>query len=368
MKTVSTLSTFEKFEFIELCKEIFRTYIKLNDLANPLRYTTPLYPIINATNEKLDFLYEDNVLFTYNVISYDTNPSGPVALIGSNLDLFQSYYFENTPSNRQDAIKLLEKTLFESLRSIFKYIEIKDNCNNFIQVNYIFLSNLDLDLAEFDYNSWIDTQLNQYYPNVHFQIGTSISILSNLNTFENVKEKYLNIVNKQQSLIILPTETGLQVVPIAYLGLNRITDISAIEPCNIFVRSEQRIIEFDNAVDEFNELLKSPRISEEKFQAFFERHPIFLTGFSYKSIRSKVVLEREKDDPLIPDFFLEPASHKYWDIIDIKKPTTKIIIPKKNRQRFSANVFEAVAQMRTYGNYFDDPKHREWLSREYGIQ
>lgn len=367
MKHVSILSTLDRNEFEDLCVEIVKDFVASTDLANPMRYTTPISPIINVTDDNVTFLHKSGLSFTYNVMSHDGTPSGPVAHIVNDLDLFQSHYFEHTPSRRHDSLKILKESLLESLKRIFKYIESHDKHDDFSNVNYIFLSNIDLDLTEIDYSKWIDDNLNSHYPNVHFQIGTSLSILNNISTSTAVKEKYLNIVNDQQALLILPTETGIQAVPFDFLGLNRIKDISGIEPCNILVRSDRRIREIDNALDEFNELLNRIDAKEDDFQQFFIRHPVFLTGFSYKSIRSKVILEREDADPLIPDFFLEPVSRKFWDIVEIKKPEARFVIRKKNRERFSSNVFEAVAQVRAYGNYFDDPRHRKLIAQKYGI-
>jgi len=94
---------------------------------------------------------------------------------------------------------------------------------------------------------------------------------------------------------------------------------------------------------------------------------VFLTGLSYKTVRSKIVLDREDKGPLIPDFFVEPAHGTLWDILDIKRPTAKLWTGTKNRERFSSNVYELVAQLREYGNYFDNPKHRSQIQARYGI-
>ena len=194
-----------------------------------------------------------------------------------------------------------------------------------------------------------------------------MTILSALNAEENVRACYLKIVKKNGAVIILPSQDGQKAVTFDSLGLTRLADVSIKTPFNVLIKSDARVCAIDKAIEQLNELLKDSDSSEEDFHEFFSKHPIFLTGLSYKTIRSKIVLEREEEGPLIPDFFLEPVTIGLWDILDIKKLKAKIWTQKKNRERFSSNVHEVVAQLREYGNYFDDRGNRELIKSRYGI-
>ncbi len=103
-------------------------------------------------------------------------------------------------------------------------------------------------------------------------------------------------------------------------------------------------------------------------QEFFERYPDFILGEDYGSLHSKIVLENAKGENLIPDFMLEPTdTSKLCDIIELKKPSQKIYVFKKNRIRFSVAVLEAAAQLRTYGNYFENREQRDKIYKQYGL-
>ena len=117
----------------------------------------------------------------------------------------------------------------------------------------------------------------------------------------------------------------------------------------------------------FTSLLSNPSSSENDFQVFFERHPEFLKMLGYKSIYPSVVLERDDGSYLKPDFMLEPFDGEFWDILDIKKPNPKIIVGQRDRKDFSHQVHQLAAQLREYGSYFDEERHRARIKDKYGI-
>lgn len=368
MKKFSVLNTLEESEFYSLCKSIIQDYLISTQKDDSLRFTSPFYPIINVRQDNVDFLQYNGLSFNYNIMSHDSTPGDDWARIVHPLDLFQSYYFTYTPTSVSDCLYFLKKSILNSLEVILKFVTEKEKIQDFTEINYIFLSNIDFDFSKIDYAKWISDNLNNHFSNVNFQIATSISILNNLSNSKIVKEKYLNIINKNDSIIIIPVEKGIKAVNFCYAGLDIISDVDKDVPFNIFVKSNRRALELDKSIDEFNDLINNEKAIEDDFQSFFIKNPIFLTGLSYSAIRSKVILERKEGNPLIPDFFLEPIYNQYWDILDLKRPTTKLIINKKNRVRFSHHVHEAVAQLRTYGNYFNDSSNRDLIKSKYGIQ
>src|SRR5262249_18970007 len=114
-------------------------------------------------------------------------------------------------------------------------------------------------------------------------------------------------------------------------------------------------------IEEFESLINCSRTSERQLQKFFEAHPKFLLGQEYESIHPQILLEREHDGPLIPDFLLKPFDHGFCDILDLKLPRDPIIVGQHNRERFSAAIYEAAAQLRRYRDYFEEDHHRTQL-------
>jgi hypothetical protein len=121
-------------------------------------------------------------------------------------------------------------------------------------------------------------------------------------------------------------------------------------------------------VREFEELVNSRYASESDIHRFFEEHPNFLLGQEYRQLHSKILLERDEAGPLIPDFMLQPFDDDLCDLLELKLPHEPIVVGRANRKRFSSAVQEAVAQLRTYRDYFDDRSRREEIQRRYGIR
>jgi hypothetical protein len=91
-------------------------------------------------------------------------------------------------------------------------------------------------------------------------------------------------------------------------------------------------------------------------------------GLEYDRIIAQPILERTPDEGnLIPDFFLAPVGRSNADILDLKLPKEKLIVGKKNRKRWSSSIHEAIAQIREYRDFFEDPIRRESVHRRYGL-
>lgn len=113
------------------------------------------------------------------------------------------------------------------------------------------------------------------------------------------------------------------------------------------------------------DLINQPDVGEQELQEFFERHPHLLAGVDYGRVEPHPRLERLDQGVLIPDFMLEPKSGGFADILDLKKPNTKIVAGKTDRLRPSAAISEAAAQLREYRAWFDEPTHREEFRDRY---
>jgi hypothetical protein len=109
-------------------------------------------------------------------------------------------------------------------------------------------------------------------------------------------------------------------------------------------------------------------VPEHELQTFLAEHPEIFEALGYSKIYPHLVLERDDGSELIPDFMLEPIYDKWWDILDIKVPEKPTIVGTPDRQRFSADVSELVAQLREYGAAFEDPNLARRVEEKYGVK
>lgn len=163
----------------------------------------------------------------------------------------------------------------------------------------------------------------------------------------------------QERIRVLPT-TMLPTAAVD-LGLARQTRVA---PWLLYRRSRELWLPGAAALEE---LINDPNVSEQALQDFFERHPRLLARNDHDRVLPHPVLARDEGGDLIPDFMLEPQND-FADILDLKLPAQPVVVGKANRLRQSAAVSEAMAQVREYRAYFDDPRHREHFERRYGAR
>lgn len=125
---------------------------------------------------------------------------------------------------------------------------------------------------------------------------------------------------------------------------------------------------FTTEISEFERLINSPDTHERHLQAFLEQHPNFLRGLNYENIYPQLVLERDGQGPLKPDFILEPYADSFCDILDIKLPSQNLIVGKKDRATLAAGLHEVAAQLREYAAYFEERKYQKFVQDTYGIR
>lgn len=121
------------------------------------------------------------------------------------------------------------------------------------------------------------------------------------------------------------------------------------------------------AIEELEALINSDA-SEGRFHDFFENHPEFLlTLGDYKAMHPQLVLHEDDGGKLIPDFFLEKLTSDFCNICDLKKPTRDLIRHQRHRARFRDAVYEAIAQLQAYRDWFEDRRNRELFRSRYGL-
>ena len=161
-------------------------------------------------------------------------------------------------------------------------------------------------------------------------------------------------INGKNRLIVL-TRDG------HYQFLDELSNLHKI----IYVVSSETLA-LQAAVEELESLMNDLNAKEKDFQDFFERHRDFIHNDEYKDAHPHIVLSNNEDKQLIPDFVLEPiVSSSLCDLLELKLPSVKVFVLKKNRMHFSAAVTEACAQLRIYAEFFDEEKNRITFQNTY---
>jgi hypothetical protein len=125
---------------------------------------------------------------------------------------------------------------------------------------------------------------------------------------------------------------------------------------------------FSEEISEFERLLNNPSTRERHIQSFLERHSTFLTGLNYANVYPQLVLERDDNTHLRPDFILEPFDDAWCDILDIKLPTQSLIVGRRDRAMLAAGISEVAAQLREYAAYFEEERYRKFVREKYGLK
>lgn len=125
---------------------------------------------------------------------------------------------------------------------------------------------------------------------------------------------------------------------------------------------------FSEEIAKFEYLINNPGTKERHIQRFLELHPQFLRGLNYENIYPQIVLERDEDGPLRPDFILEPFKDAFCDILDLKLPSQNLFVGRKDRATLASALHEVAAQLREYAAYFEQEKYRKMVYEKYGLR
>ncbi len=125
---------------------------------------------------------------------------------------------------------------------------------------------------------------------------------------------------------------------------------------------------YTSEILELEDMINSRVTREADLQHFFEQHPSFLRLWDFRDVYSQVVLTREEDGELIPDFLLIDQDLQQATVVDLKLPQKHIAVGTKNRRHFSQAVEEAKAQLRQYQSWFDDRHNRLKLRDRFGLE
>lgn len=123
-------------------------------------------------------------------------------------------------------------------------------------------------------------------------------------------------------------------------------------------------------VELFESLINRPDISENDLQRFFVENPHFLVTARLMQALSHVRLEGTDGKVLIPDFVLKPIvalqRDSTWEVVDLKLPQAKLLAGPRDHGKFSSEVIKAIAQVKDYRDYFEDPRNAASIQQALG--
>jgi hypothetical protein len=166
---------------------------------------------------------------------------------------------------------------------------------------------------------------------------------------------------------LLPTEDGIRLVELGESVTSEI-EFGGHGLARLLYTWEMGSHELGTNIKELEHLINSKDVRESDFQSFFEQHAEFLTAHQYSAAHPHLVLSRDGEGPLIPDFLLEPFDQNdLADLLELKLPNVPIVVGTKDRRRLSAKVAEASAQLRTYRDYFEDRRNIASFQERSGL-
>jgi len=127
-----------------------------------------------------------------------------------------------------------------------------------------------------------------------------------------------------------------------------------------------RLIPF-RIISALEAMISGESLNELEIQNFLLLHPEILQTLGYSNVRPHICLYTEDKEKLIPDFLLEIPGGGGFDILDLKLPSTRIVV-RKPYLRMSNQLVKAVAQLRKYSKFFDSAAHRKQFIRRYGLE
>jgi hypothetical protein len=134
------------------------------------------------------------------------------------------------------------------------------------------------------------------------------------------------------------------------------------------VDRDPRGIQYES--DLFEALINGTETDEHQLQKFFVENPHFLADARISQPLAHVRLEGQAGGLLIPDFVIKPIvayqRDSNWEVLDLKKPSVRLLAGNSRHVRLSHEVTQAIAQLRDYGDYFRNPENTQRVFHALG--
>jgi hypothetical protein len=162
---------------------------------------------------------------------------------------------------------------------------------------------------------------------------------------------------------------GVTVVPYHGASLHQVPtpsdDVVLVRPGRASKRYWQT---FRGDLQQLEQLLSAPKVSERALEQLLLSNPLFLRGLNYSHIYPQVVLPRNGASHLRPDIIAEPVDSEWAHIVDLKLPSQRVLRGRDNRASLASGLAEAVSQLREYAAYFDDRQAARRVEDKYGFK
>jgi len=122
----------------------------------------------------------------------------------------------------------------------------------------------------------------------------------------------------------------------------------------------------DSVLERLEHLL-STNADEQAFQFLFEAYPDFILDELHSDIRPQVMLFQEQGPTLRPDFAIRRHRSTFIDLVELKRPTCKVITGTSDRPRLSNDALDAIAQLKHYREWFRSAENRREFRKRYGL-
>lgn len=123
--------------------------------------------------------------------------------------------------------------------------------------------------------------------------------------------------------------------------------------------------ELEDAITHLRALLDSECCEERELQEWLEAHPVVFEVLGYTRALPHPELPLDEGRKLIPDFMAQGIDG-LWDIIELKRPDTRLLKDPSRRTTFYQEMASYVAQCAEYAEHFNDSLARRDFSEIYG--
>lgn len=121
------------------------------------------------------------------------------------------------------------------------------------------------------------------------------------------------------------------------------------------------------AVADLEQLITDAGVPESELQNFFAEYQEFITGFEYTAAIPQVRLSLDDGGTKILDFVLKPIGDSASMILEIKRPSAKIVIRRNSRYQLSADAQAGLTQLREYATVLSSESVQRRVAEHYGL-
>jgi hypothetical protein len=188
--------------------------------------------------------------------------------------------------------------------------------------------------------------------------------------YEDIEENEVESIDNESIIIRLDEDRRIKVCSRNNNANWTYIDGNSLLPSDIYVPYHSN---WKNILDELEDIINDPKTKESDLQKFLEENPDFLREDTYDVVIPQACIvpeDRRTEKPWQADFILAPlAQYEFCKILELKVPTIPISRKKRSgHQKYSAKFWEAIKQLKDYGEAFHDSKTRNIFKEKYGIE